>query len=57
MRRLLYVSFLGYVYAVLAILLAPRPSGPVAPFYSDSGFLLVYSGMLALGMCQGLGGL
>jgi len=54
MRRLLYVSFLGYVYAVLAILFAPRPPGPVAPFYSDPGFLLVYSGMLALGMCQGL---
>lgn len=54
MRRLLYVSFLGYVYAVLAILFAPRSPGPAAPFYSDPGFLLVYSGMLALGMCQGL---
>ncbi|MBI4874186.1 MAG: MFS transporter [Acidobacteria bacterium] len=54
MRRLLYVSSLGYVYAVLAILLAPRPAAPVAPFYSDPGFLAVYSGMLALGLCQGL---
>ncbi len=54
MRRLLYVAFLGYVYAVLAILLAPRPDGPVTPFYSDPGFALVFSGMLALGMCQGL---
>ncbi len=54
MRRLLYGAFLGYVYAVSAILLAPRPAAPVDPFYSDPGFLLVYSGMLALGMCQGL---
>jgi MFS family permease len=54
MKRLLYGAFLGYVYAVSAILLAPRPAAPVDPFYSDPGFLLVYSGMLALGMCQGL---
>lgn len=54
MRRLLYVAFGGYLYAVAAILLAPFPSGPVTPFYSDPGFLVVYSGMLALGICQGL---
>ena len=54
MRRLLYVAFAGYLYAVTAIVFAPHPAGPVTPFYSDPGFILVYSGMLALGMCQGL---
>jgi MFS family permease len=54
MRRLLYVAFAGYVYAISAILLAPYPTAAVTPFYSDPGFLLVYSGMLSLGICQGL---
>lgn len=54
MRRLLYVAFLGYVYSVAAILLAPLPEAAVTPFYADPGFLIVYSGMAALGMCQGL---
>jgi MFS family permease len=54
MRRLLFTAFAGYIFAVGAILFAPKPSAPVAPFYSDPGFLLVYSGMLALGICQGL---
>lgn len=54
MRRLLLVAFGGYVFAVSAIVWAPRPGAPVEPFYSDPGFLLVYAGMLALGVCQGL---
>ncbi len=54
MRRLLYVAFCGYIYAIGAILLAPLPHSAVTPFYTGTGFLVVYSGMLALGMCQGL---
>jgi len=54
MRRLLYVAFLGYVYAVAAILFAPLPHAASSPFYSDPGFMVVFSGMLALGICQGL---
>jgi MFS family permease len=54
MRRLLSLSSWGYILAVAAILLAPRPSAPVAPFYSDPGFLILYGGMLALGLSQGL---
>lgn len=54
MRRLLYAAFLGYVYAVLAIVFAPLPTGVAEVFYKDPGFVLVYSGMLALGICQGL---
>lgn len=54
MRRLLALSSWGYIVAVAAILFAPRPSAPVAPFYSDPGFLILYGGMLALGLSQGL---
>ncbi len=54
MRRLLSISSWGYIVAVAAILFAPRPSAPVAPFYSDPGFLILYGGMLALGLSQGL---
>lgn len=54
MRRLLALSSWGYIAAVAAILFAPRPSAPVSPFYSDPGFLILYGGMLALGLSQGL---
>ncbi|MBS1824532.1 MAG: MFS transporter [Acidobacteria bacterium] len=54
MRRLLAISAWGYIAAVAAIVLAPRPSAPVAPFYTDPGFLILYGGMLTLGLSQGL---
>lgn len=54
MRRLLFVAFFGYLYAVAAIVFAPLPEAAVTPFYTGAGFLFVYSGMAALGMCQGL---
>jgi MFS family permease len=54
MRRLLALSSWGYIVAVLAIVFAPRPSAPVTPYYTDPGFLLLYGGMLTLGLSQGL---
>lgn len=54
MRRLLAVSSWGYIAAILTILFAPRPSATVDPYYSDPGFLLLYGGMLVLGLSQGL---
>jgi MFS family permease len=54
MRRLLLLSSGGYVAAVLAILFAPRPSGAVTPYYSDTGFVVLYAAMLTLGLSQGL---
>lgn len=54
MRRLLAISAWGYIAAVAAIVLAPRPSAPVATFYTDPGFLILYGGMLTLGLSQGL---
>ena len=54
MRRLLMLSSAGYITAVLAILFAPHPAGPVAPFYTDAGFIILYAAMITLGLSQGL---
>jgi len=54
MRRLLLLSSGGYLAAILAILFAPRPAAAVSPYYSDTGFLVLYAAMLTLGLSQGL---
>jgi len=54
MRRLLALSSWGYILAVLAIVFAPRPAAAVEPFYTDPGFIILYAGMLTLGLSQGL---
>lgn len=54
MRRLLGVSSAGYLIAPLAIMFAPRPAAAVTPYYTDPGFIVLYAGMLLLGLSQGL---
>ncbi len=54
MRRLLLLSSGGYLAAILAIIFAPRPAAPVVPYYSDTGFIVLYAAMLTLGLSQGL---
>lgn len=54
MRRLLQVSCLGYGIAPIAIIFAPRPGAAVTPYYTDPGFLVLYAGMLMIGLSQGL---
>jgi MFS family permease len=54
MRNLLLTSSLGYIGAVLVIVLAPRPAGPVDSIFGNTGTTILYAGMLALGLCQGL---
>ena len=54
MKRLMLLSSLGYVVSVLAIIFAPAPPGPVDPYYSDPGFVILYAAMLTLGLSQGL---
>jgi MFS family permease len=54
MKRLLLLSSVGYVISALAIMFAPRPAAPTAPYYSDPGFQILYASMLGLGLCQGL---
>lgn len=52
MRRLLVLSSLGYMVAPLLIIFAPRPTAAVTPYYTEPGFILLYTGMLMLGLCQ-----
>lgn len=52
MRRLLLLSALGYIVGPLAIIFAPRPSGPITS--GDTSFLVLYGAMLMLGLSQGL---
>ncbi len=54
MRRLLALSGWGYVFAILAIIVAPMPESAVVPYYHDTGFMILYVAMLALGLSQGL---
>ena len=54
MKRLMLLSSAGYVVSVLTIIFAPAPSGPVDPYYSDPGFVILYGAMLTLGLSQGL---
>jgi MFS family permease len=54
MRRLMILSSVGYMIAVTAIIFAPAPGAAVTPYYSDSGFIILYAAMLVLGLSQGL---
>ncbi len=52
MRRLLLLSAGGYLAAVAAIILAPRPTGPIG--LTDTPYIILYAAMLTLGLSQGL---
>ena len=52
MRRLLLTSAAFYILAVLAIIFAPKPTGPIG--FTDTPFLILYGAMLTLGLAQGL---
>ena len=54
MRRLLFLSGFGYIGAVLAIILAPTPDGPVSGLFQHTGVIVLYLSMLTLGLSQGL---
>ena len=52
MRRLLQLSSVGYILAPLFMIFAPRPAGPITPYYTDPGFICLYAGMLMLGCAK-----
>jgi len=54
MRRLHILSALGYFLGVGFIVLAPRPTAPVASIFSTTGTTLLYVGFMLLGLSQGL---
>ena len=51
MRRLFFLSTLGYVTAILVVLFTPAPIGGET---SQVAFLLLYAGFLMFGLSQGL---
>ena len=54
MRRLLTVSGLFYVFAILAIVVLPFPDAQVASIFGEPITLTLWVAMLALGLAQGL---
>lgn len=54
MRLLHAISSLGYIGGVALVLVAPRPSGPVASIFDTTGTTMLYIGFLAMGLSQGL---
>src|SRR5690349_18767603 len=53
MKRLHVLSGAGYVVAVLLVLAAPRPAGPVASIFDNPGTVLLYVAFLIMGLSQG----
>ena len=54
MRRLLTISGLFYVAAILTIVVAPFPDAPVEAIFGNSITVMLWFAMLALGLAQGL---
>jgi fucose permease len=54
MKRLHILSGLGYIVAVLMVVLAPRPSAPVESLFDNIGTTLLYAAFLVMGLSQGL---
>lgn len=54
MKRLHVLSGIGYIVGILMIVLAPRPTAPVASLFDNLGTTLLYAGFLLMGLAQGL---
>jgi len=54
MKRLHVLSGLGYIAAVLMVVLAPRPSAPVVSLFDNAGTIMLYTAFLIMGLSQGL---
>jgi fucose permease len=54
MRRLHILSALGFVTGVAFIVLAPRPTAPVASLFDHTGTTMLYAGFFMLGISHGL---
>ena len=54
MRRLLTISGVFYIFAILAIVLVPFPDGAVSSIFGNPVTLTLWLAMLTLGLAQGL---
>jgi MFS family permease len=54
MRGLHILSSIGYFLGIGLVLLAPRPTAPVASIFDNAGTTLLYAGFMVMGLSQGL---
>jgi MFS family permease len=54
MRGLHILSSIGYFVGIALVLLAPRPTAPVASIFDNTGTTLLYAGFMVMGLSQGL---
>jgi MFS family permease len=54
MKRLHVLSGLGYIGAVLMVVLAPKPDAPVTSLFEHTGTIMLYVGFFMMGLSQGL---
>src|SRR5438094_4520326 len=54
LRGLHVLAAIGYIVGVGIVLLAPRPTAPVASIFAETGTTLLYIGFLIMGLSQGL---
>ncbi len=54
MRALHILSAVGYFLGIGLVLVAPRPTAPVASIFDNTGTTLLYAGFMVMGLSQGL---
>ena len=54
MRALHVASAVGYAVGIALIVLAARPSAPVASIFDHAGTIMLYAGFMIMGLSQGL---
>jgi MFS family permease len=54
MKRLHVLSAVGYIVAVVMVIVAPRPSGPVLSLFDNAGTIVLYVAFFIMGLSQGL---
>src|SRR6478672_8325205 len=54
MKRLHVLSAAGYIAGVVLVILAPRPTGPVASLFDNTGTIVLYVAFFIMGLSQGL---
>src|SRR6185369_580419 len=52
MKRLHVLSAVGYIVAVLMVIFAPRPSGPVVSLFDNPGTIFLYIAFFIMGLSQ-----
>jgi fucose permease len=54
MKRLHALSGAGYIAAVVMVIVAPKPTAPVASLFDNAGTIMLYVAFFMMGLSQGL---